>query len=193
MKLRGPRLSTGFTLLESLLAMMLGVMVLLPLATAFQISTKGWQKAYEEDELLNHARIAMSRMVSDMRYAVILVQCDSTAGNVTLNIATRTRENNDWTVEYITYSWVSGNPLKRQVGGESAPSSLAGLDPPGTVVVDTFEVSLFKKVSGNLVAMNLLAGDTLSMAVAVKFDLTMRDTASNRTVTLTSTAKMRNR
>lgn len=186
------RPSGGFTLMESLLALALGVMVLLPLATAFQISAQGWQQAYEEDELLNHARIAMSRMVADLRYAVTVNFVVSTGSNVNLTFTTRTRENNDWSVEYIKYTWVSGEPLKRQINSETAPIALAGLDPPGTIVVNAFAVTAYKKVGGNLVALNLLGGDTLSMTVAVQIDLTMQDTASSRTVTLTSLAKMRN-
>lgn len=66
-------LSRGFTLVESIIAIALTVVLLSSLCSAFLVWGQGWQKSSARITLQQNARIAMDAMVRELRY---------TAGNI---------------------------------------------------------------------------------------------------------------
>ena len=185
--------------MECVLALTLGVIVLAPVTMAFKVSLSGWEETYKHDELLNHARMAMARMVSDLRYAVTILQADS-ATHSYLEFTTRNLLDDTWDAETLMFYRTNGNPVlyRRVVEGEGAHligSKLAGLNTTeGIIQVDAFEITPLKKAtSGDPILLDTSGGDTLDMTVAVQMALTMSDTESGDSVTVTSVAKLRNR
>ena len=60
----------GLTLFEYIFALTVGVLILLPMGMGFRLALKNWEMSQEETELVQHARVAMARITSDLRYAV---------------------------------------------------------------------------------------------------------------------------
>ena len=59
----------GLTLIETVMALMLAGFVFLSLAVFMKVSQQAWSGSSKHSDLVQHARVAMSRIVDDLRYA----------------------------------------------------------------------------------------------------------------------------
>ncbi len=76
-------------MLELIMAMALAVFVLSTMAVFMKISQEAWYDSTQHSDLVQHARVAMSRIVNDLRYASQWNGYDSilnTWGFVTVNL-----------------------------------------------------------------------------------------------------------
>lgn len=68
-KMDGSLKRRGMILLELVMAMTLAVFVLSTMTVFMKISREAWYGSARHSDLLQHARVAMSRIVNDLRYA----------------------------------------------------------------------------------------------------------------------------
>lgn len=161
----------GFTLLEATLGVAVGAVLLASLLLVFKVGKHSWNVNNQQSELLQHARIAMARLSSELRYATGLSQ----ASISTIGFPTKVLVNADSaTTEVIEYTIVS-NTLQRSVDG-GVKSILAGDIGRGISAVFTGVVPVKVDVSGNVVPLSL--ADPLSLAVGLEVEMTFQDSYS---------------
>lgn len=160
--------SKGFTLLESILAVAISALIMASLTMIFQVTKQSWNKARTHAELIQHARVAMSRLSSELRYATNLTQANTS--NIIFD-TTVLVDTNEMTTESIRYQ-VVGNVLRRRVGG-GAPYTVAGDAAPGGVVAQLTVVQPVKLDASNNVV-PLLISDPLSLACGLDVELTLQ-------------------
>ena len=180
----------GLTLLETLLAITLSVTILLPLMMSLRIGVKSWKENTRTSELLQHARVAMHRITSELRYATEVLQAESTTHSY-LRFTTAYTEDDDADLETIEFYRLNGNPVLYRRISHPIGHPVAGIV-FDDIAVDAFEITPMKVVGGNnLVALG--GSDTIDMTEAVDLELTMKNVVSGKTVTVSSLATLRNR
>ena len=172
----------GFTLLEATLALSVGALILVSLTNVFQSTRAGWKVANYKSDMTQHARVAVSRMTSELRYATRLTL---DGGNLVEFETNNLLDSDKMTTETIRYSL---NPpyIERSVNGGAINFVAGGVN---TSVSDLLFQPLKIDAGGDLVP--LVAGDPVSLAVAVQIHLTLSDPDSNR-FEVVSLARMRN-
>ncbi|MBL7170470.1 MAG: prepilin-type N-terminal cleavage/methylation domain-containing protein [Candidatus Omnitrophica bacterium] len=162
----------GITLIEVILALALGALILASLTGILNISLKSWELSEESNELIQIGRVAMERIMSDIRYAVSL----STFSGGVLEFDTKYLDEDD-DVETIKYE-KSGSDINRSV----KENSNYGQANPIANYVDSFGITLLRA--------NGTSTPQANQAASVKIDLTL--VSGDETFEITSTAHMRN-
>jgi len=176
------------------MAMALSALVLAPLLMGLNIVLKDWEEERIQSELLQHARVAMQRITSELRYASGIY--DHNNPDV-LTFFTRTLLDDDWAIEKIKYWREDAGDgtflLYRGVdsGGGYEPypiagamgSSLAGISVPG------FVIKYFRLDGDNLNELASTEKDYLVDLVEVSLTLA----CGAKTVSLSSRIKLRNK
>ena len=167
----------AFTLIEAVMAATLTAVIFTVLTSVFKAGTKAMDSISKDNELAQHARVTMGRIVSELRYA----ERGTVFGNNVLQFSTRKLVDNDDDVETIQYgrSVSAGRQyIQRAIDGG------AGAVVGGTLIgnVDPIDATLFrstgyKRSAGILTA--LVAGDTADMAVAVEVGLEFQDNSGD--------------
>lgn len=160
----------GITLIEVSLALALIAAILVSLTNVLNVSLKNWEFSGRRNELIQNARVAMDRIISDLRYAVSISDFN---GGV-LQFDTRYLENEDDSVEVVRY-YKSDSNLYRSVDDQPDPPVIADW-------VDSFDITL-RDANGQSVA---------SAAQAAFAEISLILVNGNDTFTLTSCAHMRN-
>ena len=168
-RLRKKNNKKGVTLIELVLALALIAIILISLTSIFNISLKAWSASGKKTELVQNARIAMERMMSDLRYAVSISQFSD---NV-LEFDTRYLVNEDDSIETITY-YKSGASLYRAVDNQSNAPAIAEY-------INTFDIIL-RDADGQSVA-------SASEAASAEVALVLSN--ENYTFSIVSSAHMR--
>jgi hypothetical protein len=176
----------GVTLVEAALALALGGLVIVSSMKVFNIAMINWRQNNERTIMIQHIREAMDRMMSALRYADVLLQADS-ALNSNLEFTTKNLDTPDPTVYFRR---MNGYDELSMSHDSTNFYMLAGV-PGSSPVVQSMTVTPLKLGSGNSV-IPLTGGDPLSLAVAVRVDLTMAD-ADGESLTIASMAKLRNK
>ena len=179
----------GFTLLEAVLSLAIGTMVLASVGMAFQAGRYAWKKSSQRSELLQHARIGMARMTSELRYATSL-QSLTSSGLMGFTFATNNLLDNDTsTTEVIEYRAVSTTLDRSAAGG---PFTVIAGDPGKIKAYFPIPVSPLKlSSSGNVVP---LGADPLSTAIGMEIHFKVEDAANaNNSVELVSRVKFRSK
>ncbi|MBN1492854.1 MAG: prepilin-type N-terminal cleavage/methylation domain-containing protein [Candidatus Omnitrophica bacterium] len=172
---------TGFTLFEVILSLAVSAVIISAVAMAFQVSLTNSRLTFSNNEALQHARLAMDKIIRDLRYAAKI----KGAPTDVLEFYTRTRVNDDWHAEVILYH-KNGDVLERSINGEPA-TVIAGVG-PGDIRISVLQTRLLKE--------NTTGGLTNAMGVhdavvAVEVTLGVLDEFGNE-VRLIATACMRN-
>lgn len=160
----------GITLIEVSLALALIAAILVSLTNVLNISLKNWEFSGRRNELTQNGRVAMDRIISDLRYAVSISEFNEGV----LQFDTRYLENEDDSIEVIRYDKKSDSNLYRSVDAGS-PAVIADW-------VDSFNITL-RDANGQSVAL-------ASQAAFAEISLVL--ISGNDTFTLTSSAHMRN-
>lgn len=158
----------GVTLIETVLAMSLVALILSSLTVILSVSLKSWELSDEKDELVQNGRVAMDRIISDLRYAISFTQ---SSGGV-LEFETKYLEDKEAEkvkddIEIIKYE-KSGSSIYRSVDSQASSEIAAYVDSFGITLLDA-------------------DGDKTTDSVIIKLKLKSGDD----TFTLTSTAYMR--
>ncbi len=159
----------GFTLVEAALSLAIGALVMMSLTTAFKVTRQSWKNTTAQSELYQHARIAMSRLSSELRFATLLTI--ATGGVIQFDTKVLL-DDDSGTTEVIRYEILS-NVMQRSVGAAGTKYQIAGDSAAGISVVSAAFVPMKRNAGGVLIP--LVAGDPLSMAVAVEVTLTMNN------------------
>lgn len=184
----------GFTLVECVLALALGALLLIPLTIALNIYLQNFEEGSEQSELMQHARVAFSRIAREARYADSLVE--ARIGRLEFN--TTTLEDADaGTIERIAYQ-LAGGALNRSVNGLPSPSgqAVAGTQTAANtltlVQVNSF-VNTPLKLDGaeNLVPM-VIPPDNIANAVAVRTQMNLADNDLD-ILSISTVVKLRNK
>ncbi|MFC1808982.1 PilW family protein [Candidatus Omnitrophota bacterium] len=173
--------NSGFTLLEVVLALAVSVVIISAVTMAFQVSLKSSRSTFSKNEALQHARLAMNKIVRDLRYAVKIKVFPTDL----LGFYTRTRVNDDWNAEVIQYQR-NGDFLERSVDG-GAPTIIAGVG-AGDVRVSILQTILLKSDGSNGLTST---GDVNDPVLAVEVTLGVID-KFGKEVRLISTARLMN-
>jgi len=185
---------SGFTLLETVLALAIGALVVISLSNLFQVSLASWEQSMDRSELLQHTRVALQRITMELRYATELVDTRSTPNTLTFN--TVNLEDDDSGVEEISY--YIDQPvenLHRSVDGGGgqfvAGNSSFWSGQPGDVNVVMLWVGPMKwdGAGGSLVYLN--PWDPITDATAVEISMTLQD-RDYSPITLTTMVTLRN-
>lgn len=182
----------GVTLIELVMALLLGAVIMVPLSMGFSFGLKSWNSNKIKSELIQHARVAMYRMTSELRYAESIV--DKRSINNELEFATTHLIDADDGIENIIYR-VESVPflLVRKVMEDSI--EISDVEVAGTnfgyipVRVTNFTAKPMRIDSSGVLVENVLK--PIEDTVAVQIDLTLE--CKNESITVTSLAKMRNR
>jgi len=181
----------AFTLIETALSLLLGAIILTSLAMAMQISSKKWQERVQKNSIMPHARNAMYRMTTELKYATELIRAeeDITCGYLEFKTTVLEDENPDEEVILYLYN-KSFDLLYRQVdGSEGQYPILAGY--PSDILVTHCLFTAMKLDGNNNLTPLVRPADPWSLAVAVKIDMTVAD-GKGHNITLSSLAGMRN-
>lgn len=135
----------GFTLVELVLALGLSALIIVPMSMAFQLSLGSWEDYDKSSEVLQHGRVALTRMCNELRHAVKL----NLYGSGYFEFYTRTLIDSDYAPERIRYA-INNSLLERSVDGGSA-AILAGSS-TNNIDVAELELTPYKRnTAGNLV------------------------------------------
>jgi len=187
----------GLSLLESVMAVALGAMIFIPLTMAFNVAIKTWDEHAVNDELYQHARVAMDRLTRELRHAIRLV--DQEDPQELKFYTRRDTGTNPWVWEAVRYQ-------KAQIPSTSLfglsrnqnldpPYFIAGSDGYPSVTVNSFSYVLYKveEIEGQLQFQPLDTGDPISAADVVWVGLTLTNEDSTKSVILTSRVALRNK
>lgn len=161
--------SKGFSLLEVLLAVGISALIMGSLTMIFKVTKQSWNRNNTQSELLQHARVAISRLGAELRYTTNLVQADTSAIVFDTKVLV---DSDNTTTETIRYE-IAAFVLQRRAGVAGTPYVVAGDPVIGGVVAQLFYVQPMKLDASNNVV-PLVAGDPLSIAVALDVQLRMR-------------------
>ena len=159
----------GITLIEAVLALALVALILASLTGILNVSLKSWRMGSERDEVIQNGRVAMDRIISDLRYAVSI----SRFRQAILEFDTVYLENEDDYAETISY-YKSGTGLYRSVDGQANPPEIAGY-------IDDFDITLHSTGGQQTIH--------AAQAASARIDLTLVN--GDETFTITSGAHMR--
>jgi len=181
----------GLSLLEMLMACVLSAVILVPVYLSSNLAVQSWDEDSNNSEVLQHARVTMQRIMSELRYSPGIVNRDSPD---ILKFYTRTLLNNDWQPEIITYERKDAGggmyTLYRNVdaGEENAIAGTSGYIVDDNIVVSVFEPRYFKIVG--TAVQELAVTDPNNLVDLVQVKLTLAKGA--KTVSLCSRVKLRN-
>ncbi len=173
----------ALTLIEAVLALTLGALVLASLTMVFKTGWQSWKEDSERSELIQHARVAMWRIMDDLRYAQAIDELPTSGSSGSLQFTTENLLSGSGVIRYELLS----SELSRVV--EGVGSEIAG-SPTEGIYVTSLDSTLLKIESGDLVALD--ADNNPGDAVAVRVDLTLQD-ADGDSFILSSMAKLRNK
>lgn len=176
----------GFTLLEATLGIAISALLLGSLVLVFKVGKSSWNVSNQQSELLQHARIAMTRLSSELRYATGLTQADMLVVEFTTKVLV---DSDNSTTETIRYE-VVGNTIQRSVNA-GTKQIVAGDSFAGRVIARFYSVVPVKLDGGsNVVPLDIL--DPLSMAVGIRVAMSMQDPYS-KTVVVSTMANFRDK
>jgi len=186
----------GLTLLEAIMAMAMGAMIFIPLFMAFGVAIKTWDEHILREELCQQARIAMDRIVSELRDTVRLVGDD--VDDLDLNVLefyTRNVALDGWEAEIIKYEYndleTPGNNIlyRSQDGGTLYP--IAGSDGNPMIGVSAFSYNPYKVEGG--IFKDLETGDPISAADGVLVSLSLATGDGMKEISLSSRVEFKNK
>ena len=174
----------GFSLLEVVMAVAIGALLMVSLTTVFQVNKQNWNVNNRRSEMLQHARVAMSRLSTELRYATNLVQADS---STIVFETTELLDMNNSTTETIRYE-NGGFNIQRSVDGGTR-QIIAG-DEKSTGIQARFSsiVPVKLDVSNNVVPLDV--SDPLSTAIGLQFTMTIQDSSAQQ-LSVTTMVKFR--
>ena len=185
------RSRAGLSLFETIMALVLGAMVFLPLTMAFNVAIKVWNEHIINDELHQHARVAMDRLTSELRYAI---RIEDSGFPDKLWFRTRNLIDDNWDSELIKYekleivSAPKMDALKRSEEG-SPFYTIAGSDLEPRFQVTNFDHDFYKVAGGNLQVLGGL--DTMDDVEVVEVNLTVANEDMTKSITLVSRVDLR--
>lgn len=173
----------GFTLLEAMLSIAIGALILASLTVTFKVGKQNWNINSVRSELVQHARIGMSRLTTELRYATQLNQGDTTAIEFDTTVLL---DNDDATVETVRYE-ITGGVLKRTAGG--VQKTVAGDTVKGIAISFAAVDPVKLDAADNVVPLDV--ADPLSMAIGVAVTMTVNQPAGNQALSLKTLVKFR--
>ncbi len=176
----------GFTLLEATLAVAISALLLGSLLLVFKVGKSSWNVSNQQSELLQHARTAMARLSSELRYATGLTQANLLGVEFTTKVLV---DSDNTTTETIRYE-VVGNTIQRSVNA-GTKQIVAGDALAGGVIAKFYSVTPVKLDAGfNVAPLDTL--DPLSLAIGLRVAMSMQDTHS-KTVVVSTMANFRDK
>ncbi len=176
------------------MAVALGAVVFIPLTMAFNVAIKAWDKNTVNEELYQHARVAMDRLVSDVEHAGGLLNFDDAA---TMEIYTRNVVDENWDAEVIQYAWNDfispGNYILYRSEDGSAPFAIAGSDYEPRVNVAGFTYTPYKWNDGSSDFEYFNLGDPVNDAQGILLALNVENADGTKSVTLVTEVNFRNK
>ena len=176
----------GFTLVETILAIMMSALIMTSLAITLNVSFQAADSTESNQELAQHARVAMSRITHDLRYAAEITMTGTSLAFDTVNLT----DDDATTIESISYVIEgSGAQLYLTRYDNINYGVIAGSTGNEEDIRVTFFQSTPQKIAmGNVVP--FMGGDTLDMCAAVVVEMQLQDSHGN-TLTVSSMAGMR--
>ena len=182
----------GYSLIEVVLALALGALVLSSLTACFVVSRRQWKKVQYQSQILQHLRIALDRICTELRYADTL----TSVGTSVLGFTTTNLINDTPDIETIQYSrdMATMSILRNVSTVPGAWEILAGtptLNTPEVVYVGAMNTSAYKLDASNYLV-PLDVADPLSLAVAVKLRVEVAGT-EGESLNIETLVKLRNK
>ncbi len=185
----GDRTLTGFTLIETILALSLGALVITSLSLMFEVSIKSWQTNSDKGELMQHARLAMRDITDDYQYAAKLITPLEFYTLYRIYYGRMGAESGlPFEYEKIEYAHDEDNDTLSKTFVDDIVVDIAGDVEKGIRVTGFDIVPLARDSFGDLVP---VSGGAIDTAIAVRAYLTL--SSARNSVSLNSTILLRNK